>query len=135
MPHGFPRSKRIADSIKRECAVMLMGEIKDPRVQGLVTVMDVEVSDDLRHARIFVSVTGSRSPYEYFFTKMKSPCSKVGIIEPEGIRNGSKTKDRITSTMSNTGKNEREYSTSVRRGPVSPSALFWVSFQSTTSSR
>ena len=39
---------------------MLLGEIKDPRVQGLVTVMDVEVSDDLRHAKIFVSVVGDQ---------------------------------------------------------------------------
>ena len=46
-------------------------------------------------------------------TKIKSPCSSVGIIEPEGMRNGSNTNERITSTNSKTGKNEREYSTRV----------------------
>lgn len=59
MPHRFSRSKRVADLLKREMATMLMGEIKDPRVQGLVTVMAVEVSEDLRYAKVFISVMGS----------------------------------------------------------------------------
>jgi ribosome-binding factor A len=59
MPHRFSRSKRVADLLKREMAIMLMGEIKDPRVQGLVTVMAVEVSEDLRYAKVFISVMGS----------------------------------------------------------------------------
>jgi hypothetical protein len=61
----------------------------------------------------FVSVTGKRNPYVYFLTKIKSPCNRVGIIEPDGIRNGSKMNDRMTRTNSNTGKNDREYSTNV----------------------
>jgi ribosome-binding factor A len=59
MPHRFSRSKRVADLLKREMAQMLMGEIKDPRVQGLVTVMAVEVSEDLCQAKVFISVMGS----------------------------------------------------------------------------
>ncbi len=34
-------------------------------------------------------------------------------MEPDGIRNGSNTKERMTSTKRSTGKNDREYSTSV----------------------
>jgi hypothetical protein len=41
---------------------------------------------------------------------MKSPSSSVGIIESEGIRNGSNKKDRITSTMRITGKKDLAYS-------------------------
>lgn len=37
---------------------MLMGEVKDPRVSGMVTVTHAEVTPDLLHARIFVSVMG-----------------------------------------------------------------------------
>ncbi len=58
MPHGYSRSKRVADLLKKEMAAMIMYEIKDPRVQGLVTVMEVDVSEDLRHASVFVSVLG-----------------------------------------------------------------------------
>ncbi|NIA08202.1 MAG: 30S ribosome-binding factor RbfA [Nitrospiraceae bacterium] len=58
MAHGVPRSKRIADLLKEEMAHMLLSEIKDPRVHGLVSVIDVEVSDDLRKAVFFFSVFG-----------------------------------------------------------------------------
>ncbi len=58
MPYGVPRSKRVADLLKKEMATMIMHEIKDPRVQGIVTVMSVDVSGDLRHAAVFVSVLG-----------------------------------------------------------------------------
>jgi len=59
MTHRFPRAYRVADMIKKEMAYMLLGEIKDPRIHGLVTVMNVEVSPDLKHAKIFVAVSGT----------------------------------------------------------------------------
>ena len=42
---------------------------------------------------------------------MKSPVSNVGIMEFDGIRNGSTMNDLRTSTIRNTGKNDFEYST------------------------
>jgi len=55
---SFSRADRIADLLKEEVANMLLFEIKDPRVQGLVTVISVKVTKDLRHADLFVSVHG-----------------------------------------------------------------------------
>ncbi|AFV03096.1 MAG: 30S ribosome-binding factor RbfA [Dehalobacter sp. 4CP] len=52
------RAFRLAESIKAEVAQMIREDIKDPRL-GFVTVTDVEVADDLRHAKIFVSVLGT----------------------------------------------------------------------------
>ncbi len=43
--------------MKEEIADILMRKIKDPRI-GFVTVTDVEVADDLRNAKVFVSVYG-----------------------------------------------------------------------------
>ena len=40
---------------------MLAGELKDPRVAGMVTVTEVRVSPDMKQARIFVSVLGSQA--------------------------------------------------------------------------
>ena len=40
---------------------MLSGELKDPRIAGLVTVTEVRVSPDLRQARVFVSVMGTEA--------------------------------------------------------------------------
>ncbi len=43
--------------MKHEIADILVRKIKDPRI-GFVTVTDVEVADDLRNAKVFVSVYG-----------------------------------------------------------------------------
>jgi ribosome-binding factor A len=53
------RHERIAEEIRHEVSSMIAGELKDPRIAGLVTVTEVRVSPDLRHARIYVSVLGS----------------------------------------------------------------------------
>ena len=52
------RSDRIAEAIKRIVSEMLMRRIKDARITGMVSVTDVEVSGDLRHAKVFVSIFG-----------------------------------------------------------------------------
>lgn len=52
------RPERLAEMIKKEVSDLLQNEIKDPR-RGFVTVTGVEVSADLRYARIFVSVLGT----------------------------------------------------------------------------
>jgi ribosome-binding factor A len=49
------RTNRVADQIKIEIADILTRKTKDPRI-GFVTVTSVEISDDLRHAKVFVSV-------------------------------------------------------------------------------
>ncbi|MFZ5642392.1 MAG: 30S ribosome-binding factor RbfA [Bacillota bacterium] len=52
------RPGRLAEAIKKEISDILMNEIKDPRL-GFVTVTLVEVSPDLRYARIYASVLGN----------------------------------------------------------------------------
>jgi ribosome-binding factor A len=47
--------------MREEIATFLANDVKDPRILGIVTVTAVEVSRDLRHAKVFVSVLGSES--------------------------------------------------------------------------
>lgn len=54
------RVSRVAALIKREISQMLLTEVKDDRVgAGMVSVTDVDVSGDLQHAKIFVSIYGT----------------------------------------------------------------------------
>ncbi|MCG8364796.1 MAG: 30S ribosome-binding factor RbfA [Pseudanabaenales cyanobacterium] len=54
------RVARVAALIKREISQMLLYGIKDDRVgSGMVSVTDVDVSGDLQHAKIFVSIYGT----------------------------------------------------------------------------
>jgi ribosome-binding factor A len=55
MGTGFKRTDRVGDLMRSEIADLLLRRVKDPRV-GFVTVTGVEVSADLRHATVFVSV-------------------------------------------------------------------------------
>ncbi|WP_375503406.1 30S ribosome-binding factor RbfA [uncultured Nostoc sp.] len=51
---------RVAELIKREISQMLLNGIKDDRVgTGMVSVTDVDVSGDLQHAKIYVSIYGT----------------------------------------------------------------------------
>jgi ribosome-binding factor A len=54
------RSTRVAEAIKEEVGSILLFRIKDVRVPAeRVSVTNVEVTGDLRHATVFVSVLGS----------------------------------------------------------------------------
>src|SRR6185436_9062248 len=56
---GHRRADRVAEAIREEIATFLGSEVKDPRITGIVTVTGVEVTRDLRHAKVFVSVLGT----------------------------------------------------------------------------
>ncbi|GAB6173820.1 30S ribosome-binding factor RbfA [Paradesulfitobacterium aromaticivorans] len=51
------RANRLAETLKEEISQMIREDLKDPRL-GFITVTDVEVADDLGHAKVFVSVLG-----------------------------------------------------------------------------
>ncbi|NIP17315.1 MAG: 30S ribosome-binding factor RbfA [Xanthomonadales bacterium] len=51
----FRRADRVAGQMRRELARLIQMEIKDPGV-GFVSVSDVEVSRDLAHAKVYVTV-------------------------------------------------------------------------------
>ncbi|MCR5535964.1 MAG: 30S ribosome-binding factor RbfA [Succinivibrio sp.] len=54
MPRSFGRNQRVASAILREIAEILQHELKDPRVRQ-ATVTEVDVSPDLRNARVYIS--------------------------------------------------------------------------------
>jgi ribosome-binding factor A len=58
MPRDFSRTRRVGELLQRELARLIGNELSDPRVR-LVTVTAVEVSKDLRHAKVFVTQLGS----------------------------------------------------------------------------
>jgi len=51
------RVLKVAEAIKRELGFILDQKINDPQL-GLVTVTRVDMSDDLRHAKVYVTTLG-----------------------------------------------------------------------------
>jgi ribosome-binding factor A len=57
MPTEFSRTLRVGEQIHRELAQLVHTVVKDPRI-GMVTIVGVEVSRDLAHARVYFTVFG-----------------------------------------------------------------------------
>jgi ribosome-binding factor A len=72
MPADNRRADRVAEAIREEVATFLAEDVKDPRVVGLVTVTGVEVTRDLRQAKIYVSVMGSETERAATFDGLSS---------------------------------------------------------------
>jgi ribosome-binding factor A len=56
--HPYKRSERLGELILAEISGLLTRDLKDPRI-GFATLTRVELSDDLRYAKVFVSILGS----------------------------------------------------------------------------
>jgi ribosome-binding factor A len=54
------RSQRIAEAIREVVSTAVLFELADPRIQS-VTVLRADVSGDLRHATIYVSIMGTQA--------------------------------------------------------------------------
>ncbi|MBE9037737.1 30S ribosome-binding factor RbfA [aff. Roholtiella sp. LEGE 12411] len=72
------RVSRVAELIKREVSQMLLNGIKDDRVAtGMVSVTDVDVSGDLQHAKIYVSIYGTEEAKAETMAGLKSATGYV----------------------------------------------------------
>jgi ribosome-binding factor A len=73
------RPKRLALQIRQEISNMLVRDLKDRRV-GFATITGVDLSPDLRHAKVFVSVMGTE---EEKAESMKALSHAAGWIRRE----------------------------------------------------
>lgn len=72
------RVSRVAAQIKREVSQILLDGIKDDRVGiGMVSITDVDVSGDLQHAKIFVSIYGTEDARRETMEGLKSATGYV----------------------------------------------------------
>ncbi|MDI6800978.1 MAG: 30S ribosome-binding factor RbfA [Thermodesulfovibrionales bacterium] len=53
--HPYKRSQRLGILLREEIADIVMRKVKDPRL-GFITVTDVEMSEDLKAAKVYISV-------------------------------------------------------------------------------
>ncbi len=55
---SYNRTRRISEEIKKIIGQMLINGIKDPRITSMISVTDVDVTNDLRYAFVYVSLLG-----------------------------------------------------------------------------
>lgn len=55
MPKEYSRVSRVAEVIQRELSIIVQREMRDPRL-GMITIIDVEVTKDLKIAKVYFSL-------------------------------------------------------------------------------
>ncbi len=70
------RASRVAEQMKKEIAQIIRDEVKDPRV-GFITVTGVDLSKDLRHSKVYISVLGSEKNQKESLEGLKKATSFI----------------------------------------------------------
>jgi len=95
MAQEYSRTQRVADQIQRELAALIQREVKDPRV-GMATVSAVEVSRDLSHAKVFVTVLNGGEDQQEITESVKALNNASGFLRSQL---GQRMKLRIVPTL------------------------------------
>lgn len=69
------RADRINGLLRQEISLLLSREIKDPRLNGIISITEVQTSPDLRNARVFVSVLGNQDAKDAALDGIQSAAS------------------------------------------------------------
>ena len=74
------RSDRLNEMMQAELSDIIRRQVKDPRVSEFCTVMKVELSEDLRHAKVYVSIMGDEAQQKKTLIGLKNA---TGFIRRE----------------------------------------------------
>lgn len=108
MPGENRRPDRVAEAIREEVATFLRSGAKDPRLKGFVTVTAVEMTRDLRHANVFVSVRGSDADTKSTFEGLQSVAAHLRsrLGKSLGLRNAPEVHFKRDESIANAGRIE-----------------------------
>lgn len=76
------RQEQIQSQLVEEISAMLRRDLKDPRL-GFITITGAEISRDLRHAKVYVSVLGDEAQKKGSLAALRSA---TGLIRGEFTR-------------------------------------------------
>jgi ribosome-binding factor A len=80
------RVDRVAAAIREQVATFLTEGVKDPRIVGFVTVTGVDVTNDLRHAKVYVSIMGTDEERQRTFEGLESVAAHVRARLAKSLR-------------------------------------------------
>ena len=67
----FKRSQRLQELLLKEISLLIQNGLKDPRI-GFTTVTRINLSDNLKHAKVYISIIGSELEIENTLNGIKS---------------------------------------------------------------
>lgn len=61
---SYPREKRLAEEIKKIVSDLIRNELRDPRISPMTSIVDIDLTRDLRYVNIYVSILGNEDEKE-----------------------------------------------------------------------
>ena len=117
--------ERINSELLKQLSLIFRYELNDPRIHGMLTVMEVKTSDDLTHARVYVSYFGDKSLENETFDALEGCTGHMRnhlkqrvkmrtvpylrIIRDESIESAKQITDLIDEAMDKTHETEKNY--------------------------
>ena len=77
MKRNSIKYSRMNGEVQRELSKIIAQDIKDPRIHPMTSVVSVEVTPDLKYAKVFVSVLGNAEDREKTGIGLKSAASHI----------------------------------------------------------
>ncbi|MBF0538235.1 MAG: ribosome-binding factor A [Nitrospirae bacterium] len=88
----YRRSQRVGDLLRREVSDIILTRVKDPRI-GFITVTDLELTDDLKVARVYISVLDQERP------GAKKNQERPGAVKNQERPGAEKKRDQMEYTL------------------------------------
>ena len=102
------RAERVGEQMKQEIMDIVNNKVKDPRV-GFLTITDVELTNDLSHAKVYLTVLGSNKEIDNTFKALEKA---KGFIKSEL---GSRMRLRIIPDLTFDYDKSIEYGNKIER--------------------
>lgn len=82
------RTARISSEVKREISKIIMDDLNDPRLskESMVSVTDVEVTNDLSYADVYISVLGDNNTKDEVMEALNQAKGYIKILIGERMR-------------------------------------------------
>lgn len=120
------KNTRVNGEVQRVLAEIIRGEIKDPRISPLTSVVAVEVAPDLKSCKAWISVLGGEEERQNTLAGLKSAegfirraiaktinlrnTPEITFVMDQSIEYGVNMSHRIDELMQNTSSDEEEQS-------------------------
>jgi len=76
VPKEYGRNQRVADIVQRELAVLIQREVVDARL-GMLTISTVDLSPDLKNARVYVTSLGAEAAQEEIISTLNKYAAQL----------------------------------------------------------
>ena len=61
MPKNQTRFNRVDEELKKQVSSIIMNDIKDPHLTGIISVTKAKVTPDLKYAKVYVSILNAKN--------------------------------------------------------------------------